>query len=115
MLFMGVLCGILGGIAYWLGVPLVAIILYMGIYLIENLRKPMGIAYVTERMDESSLASALSVESQSETLFAVIIALMLGFFSNLWGLGVGMLVVSGITFGLAMLVRLPKPKDTSTF
>ena len=111
MLFMGIFCGVLGGIAYWLGVPVIAIILYVGIYVIENLRKPMGIAYVTERMDESSLASALSVESQAETLFAVIIALMLGFFSNLWGLGVGMLVVSGITFFLALLVRLPKLKD----
>lgn len=108
MLFMGIAFGVVSGIAYWLGVPLVAILLYVGIYVIENLRKPMGIAYVTERMDKSSLASALSVESQAETLFAVVIALMLGFFSNVWGLGMGMLVVSGICFILALFLRLPK-------
>ena len=108
MLFMGILFGVVSGIAYWLGVPLLAIILYVGIYVMENLRKPMGIAYVTERMDEASLASALSVESQAETLFAVVIALMLGFFSNLWGLGLGLLVVSGICLILALFLRLPK-------
>lgn len=107
MLFLGILFGIVSGIAYWLGVPIVAIVLYVGIYVIENLRKPMGIAYVTERMDKGSLASALSVESQAETLFAVVIALLLGFFSNLWGLGLGILVVSGISFIAALFLRLP--------
>lgn len=113
MLFMGISFGVVSGIAYWLGVPLVAIILYVGIYVIENLRKPMGIAYVTERMDKGSLASALSVESQAETLFAVVIALMLGFFSNLWGLGMGILVVSAICFVLALFLRLPKLEKNS--
>jgi MFS family permease len=113
MLFMGISFGVVSGIAYWLGVPLLAIILYVGIYVIENLRKPMGIAYVTERMDKGSLASALSVESQAETLFAVLIALMLGFFSNLWGLGMGILVVSAICFVLALFLRLPKLEKNS--
>lgn len=107
MLVMGIVCGIIGGIAYWLGMPVVAILLYIGIYVIENLRKPMGIAYVTELMDQSSMASSLSVESQAETLFAVIIALMLGLFSNMWGLGMGMLVVSAICLILAFFLHLP--------
>jgi phage shock protein PspC (stress-responsive transcriptional regulator) len=107
MLVMGIICGIIGGIAYWLGMPVVAILLYIGIYVIENLRKPMGIAYVTELMDQSSMASSLSVESQAETLFAVIIALLLGLFSNMWGLGMGMLVVSGICLVLAFFLYLP--------
>jgi hypothetical protein len=68
----------------------------------------MGIAYVTERMDQGSLASALSVESQAETLAAVIIALLLGFFSNLWGLGLGILVVSALVFVLALFLKLPR-------
>lgn len=113
MLFLGITFGIVSGVAYYLGVPLLAIFLYVGIYVVENLRKPMGIAYVTERMDKASLASALSVESQAETLFAVIIALMLGFFSNLWGLGMGLLVVSAICFILALFLRLPKLEKNS--
>lgn len=107
MLVLGILFGILSGIASWLGVPSIAILLYIGIYVVENLRKPMGIAYVTERMDQASLASSLSVESQAETLVAVAIALLLGFFSNLLGLGLGLLVVSGISLVLAFFLQLP--------
>jgi len=109
----GILCGIISGVAYLLGVPIIAILFYIGIYLVENLRKPMGIAYVTERMEQSSMASALSVESQAETLFAVFIALLLGFFSNMMGLGAGLFVVSGICLVLAFLLRLPvEPKES---
>lgn len=108
LLFIGLGCGLFSGIAYYFGAPIIAIILYIGIYLIENLRKPMGIAYVTEQMDKTSLASALSVESQAETLFAVVFALLLGLFSNLFGLGPGILIVSGISLMLGLFLRLPK-------
>lgn len=107
LLLWGVSFGILSAVAYLLGVPLIAIFLYVGIYTIENLRKPMGIAYVTERMDQSSMATLLSVESQAETLVAVVIALLLGFFITAWGLGMGILVVSVITLLIAFFLHLP--------
>jgi uncharacterized membrane protein YfcA len=53
------------------------------------------------------------VESQAETLFSAVIALLLGFFSNLLGLGLGILVVSGMCFALALALRLPKHNATS--
>ncbi|MCK9287125.1 MAG: MFS transporter [Sphaerochaetaceae bacterium] len=108
LLFIGIGFGVVSAVAYLLEVPLIAIILYVGIYVIENLRKPMGIAYVTERMDETSLASALSVESQAETLVAVLMAFLLGLFINLLGLALGLLVVSAISFVFAILLRLPE-------
>jgi MFS family permease len=108
MLVAGLLFGLVSGFAYLLGVPLLAIALYVGIHMVENLRKPMGIAYVTERMDQASMASSLSVESQAETLFAVVIALLLGLFSNLWGLGTALVAVSGICILFAILLRLPE-------
>lgn len=107
LLLWGVAFGILSAVAYILGVPLVAIFLYIGIYMIENLRKPMGIAYVTERMDQTSMATLLSVESQTETLVAVVIALLLGFFITMWGLGGGLLAVSTLTLILAFFLQLP--------
>jgi len=112
-LLVGIGTGLLSGLALLLEIPLLAVVLYLGIYIIENLRKPMGIAYVSERMDKAALASSLSVESQAETLFSAVIALLLGFFSNLLGLGLGILVVSGMCFVLALALRLPKHNATS--
>ncbi|MPM73135.1 hypothetical protein SDC9_120111 [bioreactor metagenome] len=85
-----------------------AVALYLGIYILENLRKPMGIAYVSERMDQTSLASGLSVESQAESLFAAGIALLLGWMSTRYGVGLGILIVSAICLGLGLLLKLPK-------
>ncbi|HAP43664.1 MAG: MFS transporter [Spirochaetes bacterium GWD1_61_31] len=112
-LFTGIGLGLLSGVAYWLGLSLPAIILYAGIYLIENLRKPMGIAYVSERMNQDSLAAALSVESQAETLFAAGLALLLGLFSQLFGPGRGLLLLSGVVGLLAILLRLPQDNKES--
>ncbi len=106
-LFIGLTAGILSGVAHWLTISGVAIALYIGIYILENLRKPMGISYVTERMDKDSLASALSVESQAETLYAAVIALMLGGFSTLFGLGPGLILVSVICGIVGLIIRLP--------
>ncbi|HAF85599.1 MAG TPA: MFS transporter [Sphaerochaeta sp.] len=104
----GLSLGLFSGLFLHLGWVALAVVLYLGIYVLENLRKPMGITYVSERMNQDSLASALSVESQSESLVAAGVALLLGLFSNLVGVGLGILIVSAICALLALLVWLPK-------
>ncbi len=107
MLF-GLSLGLFSGIFLHLNWVAVAVLLYLGIYMLENLRKPMGITYVSEHMRKDSLASALSVESQAESLVAAGVALLLGLFSTLFGVGLGILIVSAICVLLALLVWLPK-------
>jgi MFS family permease len=105
-LFTGIGLGLASGAAYALGLPSLSIVLYIGIYLIENLRKPMGIAYVSERMNQDALATALSAESQAETIFTALIALALGFAADLWGPGLGIMAVSVLCLAAAWLLRL---------
>lgn len=104
---LGIGLGILSGVAYALGLAALAVLLYLGIYIVENLRKPMGIAYVTELMNQDALATALSAESQAETLFAALIALALGFFAEGFGPGLGIVITSGLCLALAYALRLP--------
>lgn len=113
-LLIGVTLGLVSGLLLHLSYVVLSVVLYLGIYILENLRKPMGIAYVSERMDQTSLASGLSVESQAESLFAAAIALLLGWFSNLFGVGLGILSVSLICLLLGLLLRLPQERTTVT-
>ncbi len=106
-LLVGVALGALSGGLHWAGLSTLAVVVYLGIYLLENLRKPMGITYVSSRMDQQSLASALSVESQAETLFAAAIALALGVLSSILGLGAGLVIVSLLCAVIGYLIRLP--------
>ncbi|NCC89346.1 MAG: MFS transporter [Spirochaetia bacterium] len=107
-LVVGIALGLVSGLMLHLTYATLAVILYLGIYILENLRKPMGIAYVSERMEQTSLASGLSVESQAESLFAAGIALLLGWLSTRFGVGMGILIVSAICLVLGLLLRLPK-------
>ncbi len=108
-LYAGTLLGGAAGLAYLLNIPFLAVSLYVGIFVIENLRKPMGVDYVSQRISQGSMASALSVESQVETLFAAGFSLVLGFLVHYWGLGAGIILVSllvGIMgYGLRLKAR----------
>jgi hypothetical protein len=106
-LVVGIVLGLVSGLLLHLSYAALAVVLYLGIYILENLRKPMGIAYVSERMEQTSLASGLSVESQAESLFAAGIALLLGWMSMRFGVGLGILIVSAICLALGLLLRLP--------
>ena len=93
-MIVGFSMGILSGVFYNLELAVVSIVLYIGIYFLENLRKPMGISYVTDMMKQDILATALSVESQASSLAAAIIALLLGFFADKYGVGSSLIIVS---------------------
>jgi len=111
-LIIGISLGLVSGLLLHLSSVVLAVVLYLGIYILENLRKPMGIAYVSERLDQASLASGLSVESQAESLFAAAIALLLGWFSTLFGVGLGILSVSLLCLLLGLVLRLPEVSPT---
>lgn len=96
-------CGMLTGFAYWSEIIVWAVTLYVAIFLIENLRKPMGTAFVADRVPENILASALSAQSQIKTIWAAVIALALGASVEAFGIAIGLSLVS---FGLLLLVPL---------
>lgn len=113
-LLVGLSLGLVSGLLLHLSYVVLAVVLYLGIYILENLRKPMGIAYVSERMDQTSLASGLSVESQAESLFAAGIALLLGWLSSLFGVGMGILLVSLLCLLLGLVLQLPLESATAS-
>ncbi len=104
-MILGLVLGILCGIMYSFRLEIISIILFSGIYLIENLRKPIGISAVADNLQKDVLASALSAESQAETLFAALIAPVLGYFADLWGVGYALIIVSVILLILHPLYR----------
>jgi MFS family permease len=89
----GYLTGVLSGLFAIIGIPVFSILFYLGIYLIQNLRRPIGIANVSDMMKHNILATALSAESQVSSLSAAIIALVIGFFADKFGIGTALVIV----------------------
>jgi MFS family permease len=106
----GFTIGVAGGIFFELDILWVAVALFMGIFIIENLRKPIGIAYISDKLEDQTMATALSVESQAKSLFAALIAPLLGYFADSYGLGYGLALASVLLLIVAPLFLARKTK-----
>ncbi|MFO7844802.1 MAG: MFS transporter [Bacteroidales bacterium] len=93
-LYTGFILALLSGIFYHYNFYFISIIFYIGIYIIENLRNPIGVAYVSELYNHKVLATALSANSQAKSLFAAIIAPVLGFVADKYNVGIALAVVA---------------------
>jgi len=93
-LYAGFILALLSGICFHYGFYFISVLFYTGIYLIENIRNPIGVAYVSELYKDDVLATALSANSQAKSLVAAIIAPILGFLTDKFGIGIGLSVLA---------------------
>ncbi len=102
--FWGWLTGLLAGICYIYYCYFIAIILFSLLLIMQNIRRPISVKYVSNHFDDKIMAGILSVESQSETLFAAVIALTLGLLVELYGLGWGICILSVLLLSISVLI-----------
>ncbi len=106
LLFFGLTAGLLGGLFFHFSLYILSILFFVLIYLLENFRKPIGIAYISENFSSDSLATTLSVESLTKTLLASFFALMLGFFADVFDVGIALSLVSVLVLFIGFIFRL---------
>lgn len=106
LLYLGVAAGILGGFFFHFSLYLLSVVFFVFIYLLENFRKPIGIAYISENFSSDSLATTLSVESLTKTLLASFFALILGFFADVFDVGIALSFVSVMVLSIGFIFRL---------
>ncbi len=99
---------LIGGIALSLiaGVTLPAVILFIGLYLLENLRRPLMLGYLSDQIKGSVMATGLSGESQLKTLFVAVFSPLFGIAVDRMGLGIAMALLAGLSLLGALLVSL---------
>ncbi len=110
-LIIGLITGILIGVFYRLDWLLLSVLFLCFIYILENLRRPMAISYVTGQLNQNILASVLSAESQANTLFAAVIAVLFGFFADKFGIEMSFITVSSILLLTTPLFLLRKEQE----
>ncbi len=102
-LALGLAFGLLSGLFYVAGIWVVAVVFFVLVYMVENIRKPVGVAYLGSSIESSALASVLSVDSQMQSVTAAILAPIFGIFADLYGVGWSIVMVSA---GLVLLSPL---------
>ena len=77
--------------------------------MIENLRKPIGMGMVANLSKDEAMASVLSAESQTNSLFTALIAPLIGFLADWYSPGTGIAIATGVlNFAVAILLAEQK-------
>jgi MFS family permease len=99
-LFCGLSCGIICGIFYVCEMWIPALIAFVGIYMIENARRPIMTGFIADNVENKVLASVISMESSLKTLMTSGIAVVIGIVADNFGIGTAFI---GVTAFLLLL------------
>ncbi|MCF6192624.1 MAG: MFS transporter, partial [Candidatus Hydrothermae bacterium] len=105
---------VLAGLAYRWGRYEVVVLFFVGMYVIQNLRRPITMGYLSDVIPENRLATGLSVESNVRTLFAALLAPLMGWLADRYGVGGALVGVGVLTASVYPLITLrPLPRKTT--
>lgn len=106
----GFIVGIATGFMFSYGWFILAIIGFILIIMLENLRKPIGFALVADLSKDRVLATTLSASSQAKSIITAILAPVIGMVADLINPGYGIAIAAAILLLLFPLYRLSKTK-----
>lgn len=86
-LLCGFTCGIACGVFYSYELWVLSLIAFVGIYIIENIRKPILTGLIADNVENEVLVSVISVGSLIKTIMTAIIALSFGIIADKFGIG----------------------------
>ncbi len=93
----GALILIISGIMVHIKLFWIGSILFIILYIMQNMRRPMNVGYISEKISSKTMASGLSVESQIKTITTAILSPLIGYTADIMGIGIA-LILTGILF-----------------
>lgn len=107
-MYVGFSMAFISGLLFHYTFYMISIVLYLIIFLVENLRNPIGIEHVSNLFNDKVLATALSTNSQAKSLLAALMAPVLGFFADQYGIGISLMLLALILMLLSPLYFIQK-------
>ena len=104
-LLFGLILGIICGVFYIYGLWIISIIAFAGIYIVENIRKPILTGFIADQVPNIILTSVISAQSLLRTIITAILALVFGLLADNFGIGVSFVAVSLFLALSAILIR----------
>ncbi len=104
-LLLGFIFGIICGVFYFYGLWIIAIIAFVGIYIVENIRKPILTGIIADNVPNEILTSVISAQSLLRTILTAILALVFGLLADNFGIGISFVAVSLFLTLSTILIR----------
>lgn len=113
-LLFGFTFGIASGAFYTYGYWIIALIFFVGIFVVENIRKPILTGFIADQVPNEILTSVISAQSLIRTVMTALLALVFGIVADHKGIGIAFLVVSLllalVTIGIKANTRFYKKR-----
>ena len=113
---LGAILLLVAGGSAWLSLAGLSVIVFVALYALHNLRRPLMVSYISDRISHQVMASGLSVESQVTTLMMAAIAPLLGWLADSLGVGAALALMglAMVAFSWAVRARGAEPETTAS-
>jgi hypothetical protein len=91
-------------------INLAAVIFFVGLFVINNIRRPINVGVISDQISSQVMASGLSTEALLTTIFSAIFAPLLGALADMFGVGIG-LALGGL--GMLLLLIFVRVQETT--
>lgn len=105
-LLFGFISGLICGIFYHNQLWFLSLVAFIGIYIFENIRKPILTGYISDHTPNKILTSVLSAQSLLQTIIAAILSFVFGLFAELWGIGISFITVTSFLVVFTLILNI---------
>ena len=102
----GLLLFVLAGLCFLSDWHWLTVLPFTAIYMMENLRRPVGVAYISENFPPDILVTVLSIESQLRSLLAAVLAPVTGLLADSIGIAPALVILGGVLLLLCPFAKL---------
>ena len=85
---------------------LLSISLFVLLYIVKNIRRPMNVGYISEQISHKTMASGLSVESLVKTLTAALLAPPIGWVADSYGVETALAALGVVTMAFYSIAKV---------
>lgn len=107
-----VIAGFIAGLGFHLNIEVIAIAAFICIFLFENVRRPIAVGCISEKVDVKSLATYLSIDSQFRSLFAILISPIIGILADVFSPGAGISIIAVLLLIVFPFIRIQKSNQS---
>jgi MFS family permease len=104
-LLISFLLGVISGLAYGYEFWIISLLAFAGIYVLENIRKPLLTGAIAKQVPKEILTSVISAQSLLRTIITTLLALAFGLLADHFGVGISLFTISSFLLLSGLLIR----------
>jgi MFS family permease len=94
------------GLFYTFNLLWASLFFFALLFVIQNIRRPLNISYLSRVIPSNIMASGLSVESQIKTLIVVVFAPIMGLLADTFNIGIALIILASAVLIVFQMVKI---------